>query len=631
MAATFVIACGCGDASPRARMGDLVLLADVANETGDSAFDRGLGAAAAVGLQQSRHFQLYPRSRLPAVYALMRLEDPAPPLTYDLAREVAERDHARFVVGLAIARADDGYRVTARVADVTTGRDVAQLEERALLRDDVIDALDRLLTRVRRTLGESRRDVARGRAPLPRVTTASLEALRSYDDAWRAWTRGDYPEATELWRRAVDLDTGFAMAYGALGAAAYYLRDRGSGERYFAAALARAARLTEWERLRLLQQQATFRGYRDSSLALSGTIARRFPSGTAWYNYGTALMQGRRSQEAIDALVQSLAFDSLHVNTWINLATTYGQRGQFDEATRHYLRADALDSTALFRGNINHEFGRALVALGRHADAEAAYRRMAASPRLGDRALGLRSLGWLAFYDGRLYEAVGAFQQAIEASRQMGSAFGEARNQLLLAGVYRAMNRTGDAQAAVSRALAVADAPTFTPDMLGVLLYACVQLQRTRDAETVATRLRARVDAQNPTDIGSAALAAGALHLVRERHDSALAHLRRATDYPLRIQRHMLMAAAFDGLGQRDSVRAALEAARAERGFGVEGQDDWLRLPLLLGDVLLQSGDTAGAVGRYRELLERWRQAPPDVPDLVSARERLAGLARSPR
>lgn len=76
---------------------------------------------------------------------------------------------------------------------------------------------------------------------------------------------------------------------------------------------------------------------------------------------------------------------------------------------------------------------------------------------------------------------------------------------------------------------------------------------------------------------------------------------------------------------------ATLSAVLAERGFGVEGQDDWLRAPLLLRDVLLQAGDTAGAVARYRELLAHWRQAPPDTPDLVSARGRLALLSRAAR
>ena len=66
--------------------GETVLLADVLNETGDSGLDRGLASAAAVGLQQSRHLRVYPRSRLPVIYGLMRLEESDPGLTWELAR-----------------------------------------------------------------------------------------------------------------------------------------------------------------------------------------------------------------------------------------------------------------------------------------------------------------------------------------------------------------------------------------------------------------------------------------------------------------------------------------------------------------------------------------------------------------
>src|SRR5215211_1952193 len=55
--------------------GDAVLVADVANTTGDSIFDQGMQSAASVALQQSGRLRLYARSRLPAVYRLMRIAD----------------------------------------------------------------------------------------------------------------------------------------------------------------------------------------------------------------------------------------------------------------------------------------------------------------------------------------------------------------------------------------------------------------------------------------------------------------------------------------------------------------------------------------------------------------------------
>jgi predicted negative regulator of RcsB-dependent stress response len=93
----------------------------------------------------------------------------------------------------------------------------------------------------------------------------------------------------------------------------------------------------------------------------------------------------------------------------------------------------------------------------------------------------------------------------------------------------------------------------------------------------------------------------------------------------------MSTAEAFQALGRRDSVRVALTALVETDEFGSQGQDEWLRAPLLLGDALLALGDSAGAYKRYQEVATRWRDAPPDTPDLVTARARLAALSARAR
>ena len=233
--------------------GDVIMLADVANQTGDTLFDRGILTAASVALGESRRVRLYTRARLPAVYALMKISDRATVLDYELAQEVAERDHVRWVIGLSVARSKDGYRIGARIADVDQHLEIADLSTTA-------------------------------------QTTSNVG---------------------ELWQRAVDLDTGFAMAYGSLGSWHYYHHDRVQGEHFYNEALKRSARLTEWERLRLLDGQATYRGNLDSALVLSRTIAERFPSVASWYGYGTSLMQRRRHADAIVSFRRALTFEQL--------------------------------------------------------------------------------------------------------------------------------------------------------------------------------------------------------------------------------------------------------------------------------------------------------------------------------
>ena len=621
---------------------DQILLADVAGApdagaargggiTGDGvAAERALLGAAATAVQQWRGVRPYPRARLPFVFRLMRREGADAALSYDLAREAAERDHVRYVLGLWLAPAADGWRVSARLTDVRHRRDVATAESPVVPRDELVAALGDVLARVHRALGDPRRtsgaDVAAEDPPLSRVTTASLEALRSYDDGSRAWRAGDYQRAAEYWRRAVDLDTGFAMALGALGSYHYYVHDREQGERYYAAALSRTDRLTEYETLRLRGGRASFRGERDSAIAITGQIARRFPSATAWYDYGSELMRANRDDEAIAALRRSAALDSSHATTWINLATTFKGLGRLDEALRAYARAGAVDSAILYRNNIIAEYGVALVEAGRRAEAESLFHRVAASSRPYDRALALRSLGYLAEWEGRVDEAAAHFREAVAVMQQARSPLSEGRNRLLLAGAYRLLGRPADADSEVTRALALARDPTFEPGFLVLVLYACQRQGRARDVEAVAALVHARVDSANGVDRASATLADAVVQLVRQRPESALALLRRAASYPVAVPRLLLVADAFEAAGRPDSVRATLLRLVSRPVFGYEGQDDALRVPLRLGDLLLQAGDTTGALRQYRVLLERWRAAPRDFPDLIAARERVLAL-----
>ncbi len=606
--------------------GSSILLADVRNDTGDSLFDIGLLSAATTELQQSGWLRLYSRSRLGTVYALMKIANRDTALSYELAQEVAERDHVRFVLGLQISRDDGTYRVTGRVADVDRREQAAQASATAATKTDVLPALERVLVTLRQRLGESRDDLADRRAPLPMVTTASLEALRSFAEGSAAWTKGDYRLAGELWHRAVDLDTGFAMAYGALGNWYYYHHDRAQGEHFFVEALKRSNRLSERERLRLLEGQADYHGNVDSSLSLSRKIANRYPSVSTWYNLGVNLLQHQRNVEAMTAFHTALSFDSTHVNSYINLATGARRLSRPEEALRYYTRAGVLDSGVLYRNNINHEWGGTLVRLGRLEEARAAFTKMAASSNVSDRALGLRSLGYLALWRGHADEAIELYRQATAAAAQTAAPLSEARNRLLLAGSYHIAGRTAEAIAEVSHVVANVRTPLFEPSFLAMVANSCIQLGRVADAEAVLRVLRTRVNRDNAVDRAAESFVAGAISLARGRPDSAQSLARGAELLPQRVHVLRLQAEAFQALGRSDSARAALSRLLAEPAFGYEGQEDWLRTPLVLGDLLLAGGDSSGAATSYQRFLTQWREAPPSLPDVVAARSRLRAL-----
>ena len=607
-------------------LGDALLVANVQNETGDSLFDISIARATTVALQQSQRVQLYPRSQLAAVYQRMQIGNLDTALTFDLAQEVALRERIRFVLGLRIVRSGDGYRVSGQLADVATPTRMTETSAIAPTRDGVIGALDEVLIATRRQMGESRTDVRANTASLPAVTTSSLEALRSFAEGSSAWSRGDFTLARELWQRAVDIDTGFAMAYSALGSSHYYNHERDAGERYFGEALKRAGRLSDRERLQLLTSLAQYRGSIDTAVSTSRLLAERYPGVSTWYSHGTMLMQAQRDSEAITAFHTALRYDSTHTSSYINLATTARRMRRDDDALAYYARADRFDSLVLYRNNINPEWGATLVSRGRVAEADSAFRRMAAGARVADRALGFRSRGYLALWRGHPDEAIGYFRQAIEATVQIKSPLGEARNRMLLAAAYRTAGRDGDASSEVTRTLALVEAPVMEPFALAMVATSCIRSGRVVDAERVLKLLRTRVRRQNGADTASEAYVAGLISIARGRPDSALHQARRAQLLPQQSLRLALQAEAHRLLGQSDSARAVVMQLLDDRGFGTEGQEDWLRAPLVLGDLLRAQHDTAGALNAYQRLLDQWREAQPGLPDLIAARGRIAAL-----
>ncbi|HSG10108.1 MAG TPA: tetratricopeptide repeat protein [Longimicrobiales bacterium] len=190
--------------------GDAVILADFADATGE-----GLGEvvtqALRVDLSQAEVLRVVEQAELRDVLARMQRSQDTP-MTSDVAQDAAVREGVKAVLDGEVAAAGSGYLITATLREAQSGRTLASFRSAAESSDDVIKAIDRLSQDIREKSGESLRNIRAGE-PLEEVTTASLEALRLYVEADRAWDQGDQPRALELLNQAVELDPEFAMAW----------------------------------------------------------------------------------------------------------------------------------------------------------------------------------------------------------------------------------------------------------------------------------------------------------------------------------------------------------------------------------------------------------------------------------
>lgn len=197
---------------------DTVMLADLANTTGDAVFDDALRLALGVNLGQAPFLRILPREAVRA--ALVRAgRPPDDRVTGAVALDVCRREGAAVLLAASIAPLGTSYAIGIEAVACDTGEEVWRTIEHADRKETVLAALERAATSARRTLGETRESLRQHRVPLVSATTPSLDALKALtlgDDA-REHSRLD--EAASFYRRATELDPQFALAWARLGVA----------------------------------------------------------------------------------------------------------------------------------------------------------------------------------------------------------------------------------------------------------------------------------------------------------------------------------------------------------------------------------------------------------------------------
>ena len=107
------------------------------------------------------------------------------------------------------------YLVDVSAVACSSGNTLANEQVEAASKEDVLKALSRATSSLRAQLGESLPSVQKFDAPVE-ATTASLDALKSYSMGLKVLeVQGEVP-SIPFFKRAIDLDPNFAMAYAGL-------------------------------------------------------------------------------------------------------------------------------------------------------------------------------------------------------------------------------------------------------------------------------------------------------------------------------------------------------------------------------------------------------------------------------
>ena len=314
---------------------DSVVLSSVVNRTGDTMFDDTLGEALALQLRQSPFLNVVPDQQVQATLRLMSLE-PMTPITAEVGREVCQRAGARALLGGTIAMLGSSYVITLNAQDCVRGSVIAEEQGQAPTKEAVLSVMGEAVSRFREELGESLGSIQRYDAKIEEATTRSLEALKAYSQGLRTRrTNGDF-DSVPFFRRAIDLDPEFALAFARLGTVYSNLSQPEEARKMTARAYELRQKVSEAERYYIEARYfTTVQPDAQKALDVYRVWLATYPNDyTALANSALLHKQLGDRDEAIRKLELATQVAPDQPLGWVNLGQTYFEAGDYDNAKR---------------------------------------------------------------------------------------------------------------------------------------------------------------------------------------------------------------------------------------------------------------------------------------------------------
>jgi tetratricopeptide (TPR) repeat protein len=599
------------------KAGSTILL-DHVRTPSDPALAGAVNAAATLGLSQSRHVALYkPRG--------VTRDTSANAPTAEPIRDLARRERIPRIIALDVTGTDSALRVAARLIDGSSGEVLGE-ETVDTRRAQLVDDLDRLLRKVRVTLGESEEIVRDSSRLLREVGSASLEALSAYADGLEAWSADRGAQARAAWTRALEQDSAFALAELALANDAFTREDSEAGDRWMRRAITHARRLTAHDALRARQVVALRAGRIDEAAKLAEQLARRAPSSQAWFEVGTVQVEAGRCADALAAFERALSIDSTHSPSRVGIAGCAVSQGNTALALKQLETAWRIDSSSIRPAEYALQRGRALARAGRYAEADTAFRGMFNGVAL-DSAAGYRWLAQLQMLRGRYGEALGTLQSGSRLIRQAGDAQAMFDYMVVEATAFTAIGGRTRASELIDEAVWLAAAKPISVDGYFQLGHLMARVGRLNGAREILRQATIRAAQEGAANSWAVRLLTGSLHVAERNAPEALSAIE-GKDAPVELEPFRLAVLA-DANALAGQYEPALDAARRLAQawhFGDAAQDEWLRGTLRIARISETAGDTATARATYKKYVDRWKDADVFIVELSAAQRALVRL-----
>jgi eukaryotic-like serine/threonine-protein kinase len=463
--------------------------------------------------------------------------------------------------------------------------------------------------------------------PIERATTPSLEAFQAFSLGNAARRRGKTAEALTFFKRAVELDQNFALAYARLSQTYSNREERSQGAEYARKAFDLRDRVSEREKLYIeITYYHTVTGETDKTPELYEVWRQTFQRDVLAYTGETwiLLQMGIRRDSAIELATTAVNIDPAHdpANRW--LALSYLVNNRFSEARQVIEQgiARGLDSAPahvlLYRIAFAQDDAAAV-------ESQLDWQRKHSSNETG---FTLHQAHATAF-SGKLRQAAALYQQAKEAAESQKlfeTAATIAAEQAFMEGELGSNSTT---RSDMSGALKIGR----ERNPLGLSAITLARRGFNKEARDIVEELKQRF----PTDFYVNTIwipVAEAAMAINQRQPSRAIELLRPTT-PYELGADSFSGTGFRSIYVRGQAYLAMHAGPdAVREFTkiIEHRGVFPTSPLYslsylgLARAYAQSGDVAKSRENYEKFLALWREADTDLLPLKKARLELTQL-----
>jgi len=588
---------------------DTIVIADFANSTGDAVFDDTLKTALNISLRQSPFLNVLSDSEV--AKTLQQMTRPArTKLTPEVVGELCQRAGSRAYIAGSIGSLGSQYVLGLKTVNCRSGETLTEEQVTAVSKEKVLEALGEASSKLRGELGESLATVQKLDVPVE-ATTSSLEALKAYSIGV---TANGPAESLLFFKRAVELDPNFALAYAAMGHVyrafhedtlkienmkkAYELRDRVSEREKWSLSIDYYFLVTDEV---------------DKAIQVGEAWAQTYPQDPGAHEaMASAYDRLGQFDKALAQYEVALRLDPNNATYYGLIALMYTHLKRLDDAKTilEQARGRKLDNSLLHLVTYDLAFLNGDTA-GMQQQVEWA------TGRPGDEAYFLMMQSETEAYYGRLAKAREfsrrAIQSAIRADFKDTAAHWQANaaSREATLGNSQAAKRDVAAALALSRDGSVISVAVSTLERVGDHAGAeslLAELERSQPSST-QTYLRAEMEVTK----GNTAQALALLEILAPR------------ELWMGLDPAYLRGQAFLLAHNGEAATAEFEKIIYYRGL-LRHELIWPLAHLQLGRAYALKGDTTKAKMAYQDFLTLWKDADPNIPILKQAKAEYAKL-----